>query len=72
MCSIVTSDYAGAMRIPLLRGRFLTSQDNLASPTVVVIDEVLDALDDDDDVQNVFSNEDIPDDIMEKASYGPL
>jgi hypothetical protein len=41
MFSIVTPDYPGAMHIPLLRGRFFTDQDNLASPPVVAIDEVL-------------------------------
>jgi transcriptional/translational regulatory protein YebC/TACO1 len=29
---------------------------------------LLDALEDNDDVQNVFSNEEIPDDIMEKVT----
>jgi predicted permease len=41
MFTIVTPDYPGVMRIPLRRGRFFTAQDNLASPPVVVIDEVL-------------------------------
>ena len=36
---IVGADYLKAMRIPLRRGRFLTSQDNLHSPFVAVIDE---------------------------------
>ena len=41
MFSIVTPDYPSAMQIPLRRGRFFTPQDNLASPPVVVIDDVL-------------------------------
>jgi predicted permease len=41
MFYIVTSDYLGAMQIPLRRGRFFTDRDDLASPPVVVIDDVL-------------------------------
>ena len=41
MFYIVTSDYPSAMQIPLRRGRFFTDRDNLASPPVAVIDEVL-------------------------------
>jgi len=36
---IVSSDYLKVTRIPLLRGRFLTAQDNENSPGVCVIDE---------------------------------
>jgi predicted permease len=35
----VQPDYLKVMRIPLLRGRFLTRQDNEHSPAVVVIDD---------------------------------
>jgi predicted permease len=41
MFSIVTPDYLNVMRIPLRRGRFFTDRDNLCSPPMVVIDEVL-------------------------------
>jgi hypothetical protein len=41
MCSIVTSDYLRVTQIPLQRGRFLTDRDSLASPAVVVIDDLL-------------------------------
>jgi len=41
MFSIVTPDYPTVLQIPLRRGRFFTEQDNLASPPVIVIDEVL-------------------------------
>jgi predicted permease len=41
MFYIVTADYPSVMQIPLRRGRFFTDRDNLASPTVVVIDDVL-------------------------------
>jgi predicted permease len=37
---IVEPDYLKAMKIPLLRGRFFTSQDKAGSPSVVVVDEV--------------------------------
>ena len=36
--------------------------------TTALADKVLDALDEDDDVQNVYSNEDIADDVMERLS----
>jgi len=36
----VQPDYRKAMQIPLLRGRFITGEDTLRSPKVVVIDEV--------------------------------
>jgi len=41
MFYLVTPDYPGVMQIPLRRGRFFTRHDTLASPTVVVIDEVM-------------------------------
>ena len=41
MFYIVTPDYPNAMQIPLRRGRFFTDRDDLASPPVVVIDDVL-------------------------------
>jgi predicted permease len=41
MFYIVTPDYPRVMQIPLRRGRFFTDRDNLASPPVAVIDEVL-------------------------------
>ena len=37
--SIVSRDYLKAMRIPLLRGRFLGPQDDTDSPRICVIDE---------------------------------
>jgi predicted permease len=37
---VVGPDYVKVMRIPLLRGRFLTSHDNEHSPGAVVVDEV--------------------------------
>lgn len=37
----VTHDYWKVMRIPLLRGRYLTERDNENTPPVVVIDEAL-------------------------------
>jgi predicted permease len=41
MFSIVTPDYLNVMQIPLRRGRFFTERDNLSSPPMVVIDDVL-------------------------------
>ena len=41
MFYIVTTDYPSMMQIPLRRGRFFTDRDNLASPPVAVIDDVL-------------------------------
>jgi predicted permease len=41
MLYLVTPSYPSAMRFPLLRGRFFTDRDNLASPQVVVIDDVM-------------------------------
>ncbi len=41
MFSIVTADYLSVMKLPLQRGRFFTDRDNLAAPTVAVIDDVL-------------------------------
>lgn len=38
---VVGPDYLKVMKIPLLRGRFLTAQDNANSPGVCVIDENL-------------------------------
>ena len=38
---VVEPDYLRIMRIPLLRGRFFTEQDNQHTPPVVVIDDVL-------------------------------
>ena len=46
----VSPDYLKVMRIPLLRGRFLTAQDDANSPGVCVIDE--------DFAQKFFGNED--------------
>jgi putative ABC transport system permease protein len=41
MFYVVTPDYPSVMQIPLRRGRFFADRDNLASPLVVVIDDVL-------------------------------
>jgi predicted permease len=41
MFYIVTTDYLRVMQIPLRRGRFFTDRDDLGSPPVVVIDDVL-------------------------------
>ncbi len=41
MFYVVTPEYSRVMQIPLLRGRFITERDTLASPPVVVIDEVM-------------------------------
>jgi len=38
---IPTPDYLRAMSIPLLRGRFFNEHDNISSPPVVVIDDVM-------------------------------
>jgi putative ABC transport system permease protein len=38
---IITPDYFRAMRIPLLRGRYLSDSDGASAPAVVVIDDVL-------------------------------
>lgn len=38
---VVEPDYLSVMRIPLKRGRFFTDRDNLHSPLVAVVDEVL-------------------------------
>jgi putative ABC transport system permease protein len=38
---VVTSDYFRAMSIPLLHGRFFTSQDNAQAPPVIIINEAL-------------------------------
>jgi predicted permease len=38
---IVTPSYPDVVRLPLRRGRFFTDRDNLSSPPVVVIDDVL-------------------------------
>jgi predicted permease len=47
---LVDPDYLQAMQTPLLRGRFLTLQDSVKSPQVVVIDEVF--------ARKYFPNED--------------
>jgi putative ABC transport system permease protein len=41
MFYIVTPGYPSVMQIPLRSGRFFTDRDNLASPPVVVIDDVM-------------------------------
>jgi predicted permease len=41
MFTIVTPDYPSVMQIPLRRGRFFTTRDNTASPSVAVVDDVL-------------------------------
>lgn len=41
LANSVTPDYLNVMRIPLLRGRFITDQDRVGSEGVVVIDDVM-------------------------------
>jgi len=41
MFYLATPDYLGAMQIPLIRGRFFTRRDTVASSPVAVIDDVL-------------------------------
>jgi predicted permease len=41
LANSTTPDYLKVMGIPLRRGRFLTDQDRMGSPSVVVIDEVM-------------------------------
>jgi len=41
MFTIITPDYPKVMELPLRRGRFFTERDNLASPPVAMIDDVL-------------------------------
>jgi predicted permease len=41
MFTIITPDYPRVMELPLRRGRFFTERDNLASPSVALIDDVL-------------------------------
>jgi predicted permease len=41
MFYLATPNYTSVMRFPLHRGRFFTDRDNLASPPVVVIDDVM-------------------------------
>jgi putative ABC transport system permease protein len=50
LANSVTPDYLKVMRIPLLRGRFITDQDRLGSEGVVVIDDVM--------AQQVFPGQD--------------
>ena len=41
LANSVTPDYLNVMRIPLLRGRFITDEDRLGSEGVAVIDDVM-------------------------------
>lgn len=41
LANSVTPDYLNVMRIPLLRGRFITDEDGLGSEGVAVIDDVM-------------------------------
>ncbi len=41
LATSVTPDYLAVMKVPLRQGRFITDQDRLTAPSVVVIDEVM-------------------------------
>jgi predicted permease len=64
MLYLVTQGYRDAMRIPLLRGRFLDERDTLASDSVVVIDEVL--------AQRIFAGQDPIGRQLSLMALGPV
>ncbi len=64
MFYVVTPDYPSTMQIPLRRGRFFTNRDNLASPPVVVIDDVL--------ARHIFPGQDPVGQQISLTAMGPV
>ena len=64
MFYVVTPDYLSVMQIPLRRGRFFTDRDNVASPLVVVIDDVL--------AKSIFPDQDPVGRRISLSALGPV